>query len=120
MKTRGTLVPFFIFLVLLLLVEGALAGEAGEVSCTTPGCGYHTDLKIGGAKNSPSVTGYCPKEKKFVWVKIRRWEDYRQPRNCPGGKERLQPIYEGADVAGIPCPQCGNMTLKYQLRLLFD
>jgi hypothetical protein len=120
MDNRGKLVPLYIFFVLLLLVAGALAGEAGEVSCATPGCGYHTNLKIGGAKNSPSVTGYCPREKIFVRVKIRRWEDYRKTLNCPGGQERLQPIYESSEVSRIPCPQCGNLTLNYERRLFFD
>jgi hypothetical protein len=105
---------------MLLLAEGALAGEAGTVSCTTPGCDYHTNLKIGGAKKSPSVTGYCPQQKKFVRVRLKSWDDYRKPRRCPGSRERLQPIYDGADVARIPCPKCGHYSLEYTRGLMFD
>ncbi len=105
---------------MLLLGDSALAGEAGVVSCTTAGCGYHTNLTIGGGKLTPALTGYCLTEKKFVRVKLRSWDEYRRPQFCPGGRERLQPIYDGADVARIPCPRCGNMTLKYQRTLFFD
>ena len=120
MKTWGKLVFPAILLVMLLLVECALAGEAGKVSCITPGCGCQTDLKIGGGRASPAVTGYCDKEKKFVSVKLQSWADYRKPQNCPGGKEPLQQIYDGAEVSQIPCPKCGNLTLKYQRKLMFD
>ena len=120
MKTWGKLVFLSMVFVLFLSAPSALAGEAGKVSCNTPGCGYQTDLKIGGGRTSPAVTGYCLKEKKFVSVKIKSWADYRKPHNCPGGKEPLQPIYDGAQVSQIPCPKCGNLTLGYQRRLMFD
>jgi len=120
MKTWGKLIFPLIFFVILLLVDCALAGEKGTVSCTSPGCGYNTNLKIGGGRASPSVTGYCPQEKKFVRLKLRNWADYRQPHYCPSGKERLQPIYDGSEVSKIPCPKCGNLTLGYQRRLMFD
>ena len=94
--------------------------EAGKVFCTAHGCGYQTDLKIGGGKASPAVTGYCAKDKKFVNLKLKSWADYRKPHNCPGGKDPLQPIYEGAEVTKVPCPKCGNLTLSYKRRLLFD
>ena len=104
----------------LLAVDGALAGQSGTVSCTTPGCGYHTNLAIGGGRRSPSVTGYCAKQKKFVRVKIKSWADYRKTHYCPGTRERLQPIYDGSDVSRIPCPKCGNLSLKYQRGRMFD
>ena len=120
MKTRGKFVSLLICCVILLLADCALAGEAGMVSCTQPGCGYQTDLKIGGGMRSPAVTGYCAKEKKFVSIKIKSWADYRKPHNCPGGKEPLQPIYNGSEVSRFPCPKCGNLTLSYKRRLMFD
>ncbi len=120
MKTWGKLSILAICCGLFLLAGVALAGEGGVVTCTHPGCGYHTDLKIGGGKITPAVTGYCAKTKQFVRVKLQSWADYRKPQMCPGGKERLQPIYDGADVSKIPCPKCGHLTLKYQRRLFFD
>ena len=120
MKTWGKLISLLIFFAILLLADCALAGESGTVSCATPGCGYQTDLKIGGGRASPAVTGYCAKTKKFVRLKLKSWADYRQPHYCPGGKEPLQPIYDGAEVSKIPCPKCGNLTLGYKRRLMFD
>jgi len=120
MKNWGRLIVFVMLCGIFLSVEGALAGEAGKVSCTHPGCGYQTDLKIGGGMKSPAVTGYCPREKKFVSVKLKSWADYRKPQNCPGGKEPLQPIYGGSEVSKIPCPKCGNLSLTYKRRFMFD
>ncbi|RJR42682.1 MAG: hypothetical protein C4567_06785 [Deltaproteobacteria bacterium] len=120
MKTRGKVIVFFAIFAALLLAASALAGESGTVSCATQGCGYQTDLKIGGGRASPSVTGYCAREKKFVRVKLPSWADYRKPQQCPGGKEPLQPIYSGGEMAKIPCPKCGNLSLSYKRRLMFD
>jgi hypothetical protein len=102
------------------LAASAQAGESGTVACATPACGYHFNLTIGGSKRSPSVTGYCPATKKFVQVKLNSWNDYRKPIEHPDCPKPLQPIYDGAQVAQIPCPQCGNLTLKYQEEFLFD
>ena len=120
MKASSKVIAFLVPIVMLLLADSALAGESGEVSCGTAGCGYHLNLKIGGGKLTPALTGYCPAEKKFVSIKLGSWDEYRQPQYCPGRRERLQPIYDGADVARIPCPRCGKMTLKYQRGLFFD
>jgi hypothetical protein len=120
MKASSKVIAFLVPIVMLLLADSALAGESGEVSCTTAGCGYHLNLKIGGGKLTPALTGYCPAEKKFVSIKLGSWDEYRQPQYCPGRREHLQPIYDGADVARIPCPICGKMTLKYQRGLFFD
>ncbi len=120
MKTWCKLISLLIFFVIFFPAEWALAGESGTVSCATPGCGYQSNLTIGGGMKSPAVTGYCPKDKKFVRLKLKSWADYRQPHYCPGGKESLQPIYGGSEVSRIPCPQCGNLTLGYKRRLLFD
>jgi hypothetical protein len=122
MKTWGKVLFIVILcgLGLLSLASGTMAGETGEVTCSTSGCGYKNNLTIGGAKRSPSFTGYCPKEKNFVRVNIKSWEDYRQPHHCPNDQEPLQPIYDGSDVAKIPCPQCGSLTLTYKRKLFFD
>jgi hypothetical protein len=120
MKTWGKLGILAICCGIILLADCALAGEKGTVSCATPGCGYHTNLKIGGGMRSPAVTGYCAQTKKFVRLQLKSWADYRKPHNCPGGKEPLLPIYTGYEVTKIPCPQCGNLTLKYQRKLMFD
>jgi hypothetical protein len=119
-KTWGKLNFLLIFFLIVLLADCALAGEAGTVSCTAPGCSYQTNLKIGGGMRSPAVTGYCAKEKQFVSIKLKSWGDYRKPHYCPGGKEPLQPIYDGSEVARIPCPKCGNLTLGCKRRLMFD
>ncbi len=120
MKTWGKAGILAICIGIFLLAECALAGESGAVSCATAGCGYRTDLKIGGGRASPAVTGYCAKTKKFVRLKLKSWADYRKPHNCPGGKEPLLPIYDGFEMTRIPCPKCGNLTLTYQRRLMFD
>jgi len=120
MKALGKIVSLVMFFCLLLMIGPAVAGEAGTASCTTSGCGYEQDLKIGASRRSPSVTGYCPSTKEFVRVKLKSHDDYHKPQNCPGTKERMQPIYKGADVAKIPCPNCGNQTLQYKMLLRFD
>ena len=121
MKTFGKLVFLAIFCGVFLWATPAVAGEAGMVSCSTSGCGYHCDLTIGGGMKLPSLTGYCRATKKFVRVKLNNWEDYREAAPvCPDCPEAILPIYDGGQVAEIPCPQCGNLTLHYERRLLFD
>jgi hypothetical protein len=121
MNTFGKLVAIALFCGLVLGAAPAVAGEAGTASCTTPDCGYEDNLKIGGSMKSPSVTGYCRSTKKFVRLKLRSWDEYRKivpaSPDCP---EAILPIYSGGQVAEIPCPQCGNLTLHYTRRLLFD
>jgi hypothetical protein len=121
MKTFGKLGFVAIFFGIFLWGAPAVAGEKGIVSCATPDCGYHSNLTIGGGMKSPSVTGYCRSTKKFVRVKLKSWDDYRKiiPQ-CPDCPEPIQPIYSGNQVAEIPCPQCGNLSLRYQRRLMFD
>ena len=60
MKTFGKLVFLALFFGLGLWAAPATAGEAGIVSCATPGCGYQENLKIGGGMKSPSVDGVLP------------------------------------------------------------
>jgi hypothetical protein len=121
MKTFGKIFVLALFCGLVFGAAPATAGEAGKVSCTTPGCGYHFDLTIAGGKQSPSLTGYCRSTKKFVRVKLKSWEGYRNiVPACPDCPEAILPIYDGGQVAEIPCPQCGNLTLNYKRRLLFD
>jgi hypothetical protein len=106
---------------LVLWAAAALAGQAGIVSCSTPGCDYQDNLKIGGGMRSPSVTGYCRSTKKFVRVKLKSWEGYRETvPACPDCPEAILPIYDGGQVAEIPCPKCGNLTLHYKKTLMFD
>jgi hypothetical protein len=121
MNTLGKLFFLAIFLGLVLWAAPALAGEAGTVSCASPGCGYHDNLKIGGGMKSPSLTGYSRSTKKFVRVKLKTWEASRKiiPA-CPDCPEAILPIYDGSQVAEIPCPQCGNLTLHYKRTLMFD
>ena len=120
MKTFGKIIFLAIFFGVFLGVAAAVAGEAGTVSCTTPDCGYQDNLKIGGGMRSPAVTGYCRSAKQFVRLKLKSHNDYRKTHYCPGSKEPMQPIYESSQVAEIPCPQCGNLTLHYKRRLMFD
>ena len=121
MQTFGKLVFLPIFFGLVLWVAAAVAGEQGAVSCSTPDCGYQQDLTIGGGMKAPSLTGYCRSTKKFVRVKLKSWKDYREIiPHCPDCPEPILPIYDGGQVAEIPCPQCGNLTLHYKRRLMFD
>jgi hypothetical protein len=121
MKTCGKLVAIALFCGLVLGVAPALAGEAGTVSCSTPGCDYHVNLKIGGGMKSPSMTGYCRSTKQFVRVKLKSWEGYRDTvPPCPDCPEAILPIYDGGQVAEIPCPKCGHLTLHYKRTLMFD
>jgi len=69
---------------------------------------------------SPAVTGYCRSTKQFVRLKLKSHNDYRKPHYCPGSEEPMLAIYDGGQVAEIPCPQCGNLTLHYKRRLMFD
>jgi hypothetical protein len=120
-KTFGRIMVIFIFSGLALWVSAAVAGQSGTVSCATPGCGYQDNLTIGGGKQSPSVTGYCRSTKKFVRAKLKSWADYRENiPPCPDCPEPILPIYDGSQVAEIPCPRCSNLTLQYKRRLLFD
>lgn len=111
---------FGTLLIVLIMATQVPAGESGRVSCTAPGCGYATDLVIGGGRASPAVTGYCPGSRKFVRLKLKSWEEYRRPHLCPGSRERLQPIYDGEEVSRFPCPRCGQRTLRYQRNVMFD
>ena len=79
------------------------------------------DLTIGGAKQAPSLTGYCRSTKQFVRVQLKSWDDYRKSiPNSPDCPEPILPIYDGSQISKIPCPKCGNLTLGYQRRLMFD
>jgi hypothetical protein len=121
MKTFGKLVFLGVFFGVFLWAAAAMAGEAGTVSCSTPGCGYQQDLPIGGGMRSPMLTGYCRSTKQFVRVKLKSWAGYREATPaCPDCPEPILPIYDGGQVAEIPCPQCGNLTLHYKRRFLFD
>jgi hypothetical protein len=121
MKTFTKIIFLPLFFGLLLWAAAALAGEAGTVSCSTPDCGYQHDLKIGGAKKSPSLTGYCRSTKQFVQVKLKSWEGYREATPaCPDCPEPILPIYDGSQISKIPCPKCGHLTLHYKRTLMFD
>jgi hypothetical protein len=121
MKTCGKLVAMALFCGLVLWAAPAVAGEAGTVSCSTPDCGYHHDLTIGGGKKSPSLTGYCRSTKQFVYVKLKSWAGYRETvPACPDCPEAILPIYSGGKVAQIPCPKCGNLTLSFERRFRVD
>jgi hypothetical protein len=121
MNTFGKLLVIVLFFGLMLAAAPAAAGEAGIVSCSTPDCGYHTNLKIGGGMRSPSLTGYCRSTRQFVRVKLHNWDEYRKivPK-CPDCPEPILPIYGRGDVAKIPCPNCGHVTLHYTRTLMFD
>jgi hypothetical protein len=121
MKTFGTLMAIALFCGLVLGAAPAAAGQSGKVSCANPGCGYQNTLTIGGGKRSPSLTGYCRSTKQFVSVALKSWADYREViPACPDCPEPIQPIYDGSQVAEIPCPKCGHVTLHYKKTLMFD
>jgi hypothetical protein len=121
MKTFTKIIFLPIFFGLVLWVAPALAGEAGTVSCSTPDCGYHQNLKIGGGMRTPAMTGYCRSTKQFVRVQLKSWNEYRKViPACPDCPEPILPIYDGSQISEIPCPQCGNLTLHYKRTLMFD
>ena len=121
MKTFSKLVFLAIFFGAFLWAAAAVAGEMGTVSCSTPGCGYQQDLTIGGGMRSPMLTGYCRSTQKFVYIKLKSWKGYQETvPACPDCPEPIRPIYDGGQVAEIPCPKCGNLTLHYKRRLMFD
>ncbi len=102
MKTFGKLLVLAIFFGLVLWTAPAAAGEAGIVSCSTPDCGYHVNLKIGGGMRTPAMTGYCRSTKKFVRVKLKSWE------RLPGHSSGL-PRLSGGDPADLRrCRYCQN------------
>ncbi len=108
-------------LLLSFAAAPALAGQVAKVSCTNPGCGYHTDLPIGGAMNYPAITGYCAKCRDFVGIKLASWSDYRgKTYNCPKGHGPFTPIYDISDISKFPCPKCGQFTLQAKPGFLFD
>ena len=109
-----------VLLSLLFGVTGASAGESGTLSCTFPGCGYENNFIIGGGMLSPSVTGYCTHGHGFVRVKLKHWNDYHKRHYCPLCHKAVKPIYEGSQASQFPCPKCGNLTLKYQRKVMFD
>jgi hypothetical protein len=121
MNTFGRLLVLALFFGLALGAAPASAGQSGEIFCSNPGCGYQDTLTIGGGKKSPSLTGYCRSTKKFVRVKLDSWKGYRETvpacADCP---EPILPIYDGGQVAEIPCPKCGCLTLHYKKNKFFD
>jgi predicted RNA-binding Zn-ribbon protein involved in translation (DUF1610 family) len=120
MKTFSKLLLLTLFLGLLVVASSASAGEVGEVSCATPACGYKETLNIGGTMRTPAITVYCPADKKFIRIKLKSHADYHKPptsSDCPGP---VEPIRSGNQIARIPCPKCGNMTLQYKLMLKKD
>jgi hypothetical protein len=105
----------------LFLVDGALAGQKFLVTCTTPGCGYQTQQFTGGTMDSPGMAGYCLKEKKFVYLDLKRHDDLHKPHDCPNCHTRLVGIRNPEkDIPLIPCPQCGKLNLQYKLLLRMD
>ena len=121
MNPFGKLFIVALFFGLVLGAAPASAGQSGQVSCSNPGCGYQDTLTIGGGKRSPSLTGYCRSTKKFVRVELKSWADYREVTPaCPDCPEPILPIYDGGQVAEIPCPKCGHLTLHYKRTLMFD
>ncbi|MBM4275798.1 MAG: hypothetical protein FJ134_15260 [Deltaproteobacteria bacterium] len=109
-----------LLLAILFWVEAAGAGESGRIFCTAPGCGFEDKFTIGGGMKSPSVTGYCTHGHGFVRVKLRHWNEYYHTHFCPVCHKAVKPIYAGSQVSPFPCPKCGQVTLKYQRRYMFD
>ena len=60
MKTCGKLTAIALFWGLVFGAAPAAAGEAGKISCSNPGCGYHYNLKIGGGMIHLAPDGASP------------------------------------------------------------
>ncbi len=99
----------------------AQAGETAKVNCTNPGCGYTTNLIIGGGMKSPAITGYCAGCQDFVRLELANWSDYRgKTYNCPKGHGPFTPIYNISEISRFPCPKCGQFTLQAKRGIMFD
>lgn len=108
-------------LLVVFTAPWALAGQMAQVSCTNPGCGYTTNLAIGGGMRSPAITGYCAGCRDFVRIKLASHEDYRgKTYKCPKGHGPFTPIYDLSDISRFPCPKCGQRTLQAKRGILFD
>jgi hypothetical protein len=105
----------------LLTVSLASAGEKITVTCSKPGCDYTKTLALGGARLSPAITCYCPRCRDFVRLKLRNWDQYHdQKYYCPTCGRAAKPIYSQEEIASLPCPRCGQMTLKTKTLIRFD
>jgi hypothetical protein len=116
MKVCRKILALLVLVIALFLVDDVMAGQGFLVTCTTPGCGYQTQQTTGGTRKSPGMAGYCLKEKKFVYLKLKSHDDFHKPHDCPNCGTRLVGIRNPEkDIPLIPCPQCGKLNLQYKL-----
>ena len=104
-----------------LNIGPVLAGEKIAIECTKPGCHYTKTLALGGARHSPAITCYCLQCRDFVRLKLPDWDQYHgQKYNCPTCGRAARPIYSREEIATLPCPRCGQMTLNTKTLMRFD
>jgi Zn finger protein HypA/HybF involved in hydrogenase expression len=106
-----------IFITSALLAEVAFAGQSGEFYCAS--CGYKTYLVTGGTKRSAAVTIYCPRCKSFSRKAFASWEEANRIREFTCSQcSAPASVYWGR--SGFPCPKCGSVKTKFEVREYFD
>ena len=106
-----------IFVAGLFSYELAVAGQRGELSCSS--CGYKRQLTIGGSRKSASLTIYCPQCKTFSRKTFATWGEANKAEEftCPKCSAKAF-VYRGQ--AGFPCPKCGRTTTTFKKLMSFD
>lgn len=106
---------------LLLSASPTLAGEKIAIDCTSPGCNYTNTLALGGARLAPAITCYCAHCRDFVRIKLQNWDQYHdQEYYCPTCGRAARPLYSQKEFSTVPCPRCGQVTLKTKTLIRFD
>jgi hypothetical protein len=107
-----------VLITMLLFSDLAVGGQKGELSCTA--CGYSQKVTIGGGRNSPSVTIYCPQCKTFSRKAFASWKEANTAQEfvCPKCPDQKAVAYKGQP--GISCPKCGQNKTKFKTLIYFD
>jgi Zn finger protein HypA/HybF involved in hydrogenase expression len=101
----------------LLSYDLAVAGQRGELSCSS--CGYKRQLTVGGGRKSPRLTVYCPQCKTFSQKAFATWGEANKAGElaCSTCSAQLL-VYRGQ--ANFPCPKCGRKTTRFKTLMHFD
>ncbi|MCX6354856.1 MAG: hypothetical protein NTZ78_08135 [Candidatus Aureabacteria bacterium] len=118
----------------------AMAGTSYKISCQNEKCGFKGAVDFGGGFKFEQITGYCTQCRKFVYLQWPREEKGKDsPKTkpkpigliwdataghtrelyvCPHCKKAFFPILSEKELRF--CPNCGQESLKLQMRLLYD
>jgi hypothetical protein len=108
----------FLAMAFAIFTSIAPAGTMVEVVCRNKNCDYHGQVNFGGAVVFEQITGYCVKEKKFVYL---TWG--RQGAPAPPGFKGSPPpepmmvwnATTGETIRLYKCPSCGQPFLPIAL-----